>query len=63
MENAEIWCVVRPRHRQQIRARSADGDTFVDHKLGSGQCYGLAFKRGIEINRVTVIGVGERLTQ
>jgi hypothetical protein len=33
-----------------------------DRELGSGECYRLAGERGIEGNRVTVVGIGECLT-
>ena len=50
-------------HREQISARAADGDAFINRKLGTGEGYGLPLERGIEIDCVAVISVGERLAQ
>ncbi len=53
----------RSRHREQIRARAADGDVLVDRKLGAGQVDGLSIERGIEINCVSVVRVSKGLAQ
>src|SRR4029077_18760145 len=63
VENPEGRGVLSSRYGQQIRSRPGNCDVLINRKLAAGQGNRLSLKRGIEINRVTVIGVGERLAQ
>src|ERR1051326_5466169 len=63
VENAKLWCVSRTRDSEEVRTRTHHDDTLIDHKLGGGQRYGLAFERGIEINRVAIAGRTDRTAQ
>ena len=40
-----------------------DADVFVNHKLRRGEAYVPAIERRIEIDRLAINGVGERLAQ
>ena len=63
IENAESGGVLRSRDRQEVRAKAANGNALVDDKLGTGQRDGLPLERGIEIDRVAVLRISQRLTQ
>ena len=50
-------------HRKVRRAEAADGDTLIHRQFAAGQCDRLSIKRRIEIDRVAIISVGQRLAQ
>ena len=60
MENAELGRLWSPLHRDHLRG-GADGNVLSDDELGRGQRYDAY--RGIEVNRIAVIRLSERLSQ
>ena len=63
MEDAKIRDALRTRNSEQIRTRSANHDILADQKLVAGQRDGLAIKRGIKINRISIVRENDRLPQ
>ena len=51
------------RHREHTRPGAADRNILVDQKLGAVQANRLPIERGSELNRIPVIGCGDRIAK